>query len=243
LRYAIISDIHANLEAFEAILEDAQDIDGIWCMGDVVGYGPNPNECINLLRSYSHLCVAGNHDLAAVGQVSTDTFNEDAKAAIRWTAAQLTPETMEYLQYLPLIGKGHPRFSIVHGSPRDPIWEYLLYDDEAAAAFRMLETDCCFVGHTHVPIVFRELKQPLKVKDAIPAPDEAIETYNRRLIINPGAVGQPRDGDPRGSYILLDTEGGIANYRRVPYPIEKVQEKMRLARLPQRLIDRLAYGR
>ncbi len=244
MRYAVISDIHANLEAFEAVLEDAQQIDGIWCLGDVVGYGPNPNECIELLRSCSHVCVAGNHDLAAVNQVTTTTFNEDAKAAITWTGEQLSQESADYLQFLPLIAKPDPRFTLVHGSPRDPIWEYMLYTDEAAAAFHMLETDSAFVGHTHVPIVFREIKQtPLKVKDASPVVDEAVDTYNRRLIINPGAVGQPRDGDPRASYIMLDTYTGIAQYRRVPYPFERTQDRMKEAGLPTRLIARLSYGR
>lgn len=243
MRYAVVSDIHSNLEAFQAVLEDAGRVDGLWCLGDVIGYGPSPNECVSLLKECRHVCVAGNHDLAGIGRAETATFNRDAKTAIDWTANNLSTSATEYLQSLPLVVELEGRFTVVHGSPRDPVWEYVLQAGEAEAAFKDTETEIIFVGHTHVPVVFRELKAPAGVKEAVPAPDEAIQLNGRRLLINPGAVGQPRDGDPRASYILIDLDNGVARYRRVPYRVTVVQQKMAAAGLPERLIVRLAYGR
>lgn len=243
MRYAVISDIHANLEAFQAVLDDAGDIDRLWCLGDVIGYGPDPNDCTALLREYEHICVAGNHDLAGIGKADTYTFNSDAKRAIEWTTSVLGASAREYLARLPLVLTMDNRFTVVHGSPREPAWEYIVGVAEAKAAFHDTDTEVTLVGHTHVPMVFRELGAGAGVKGAPPAEDEAVQLNGRRLILNPGSVGQPRDGDERASYILLDLEQQVARYRRVPYRITKVQEKMQKAGLPERLIARLTYGR
>lgn len=243
MRYAVVSDIHSNLEAFQAVLSDAGEIDRLWCLGDVVGYGPDPNDCVALLREYKDICVAGNHDLAGIGKAEAYSFNSDARQAIEWTEQVLGASAREYLAGLPLVVTLEDRFTVVHGSPREPAWEYISGVAEAEEAFRGFDTEIAFVGHTHVPMVFRELKAGAGVKGASTAEDEAVQLNGRRLILNPGSVGQPRDGDERASYILLDRDQNVARYRRVPYRITKVQEKMVKAGLPERLIARLTYGR
>jgi predicted phosphodiesterase len=243
MRYAIISDIHANLEAFQAVMEDAGEVSQVWCLGDVVGYGPNPNECIALLRQYRHVCIAGNHDWTAAGKLDLKEFNADAKEAIIWTIAQLDPTNLAYLQSRPLVDSA-TEFTVVHGSPRDPIWEYLTEGAAGAAKsnFDLFTTSYCFVGHTHVPVVFRDQPGTPNCKAIVPAEDEKVVLGDSRLIVNPGAVGQPRNGDPRASYILFDGDSMTLNYRRVSYPVEQTQAKMVAAGLSERLISRLAIG-
>ena len=243
MRYLIISDIHANFVAFETVLDDAGEFDKVWCLGDLVGYGPAPNECIEKLQSFDHLCVAGNHDWAVLGRLALEDFNPDAQESCRWTQAQLTPDNREYLDGLPttLIEEG---FTLVHGSPRQPVWEYVLYPSVASPNFNHFGTQFCLVGHTHVPIIFQltiqefgeycELVQPSL---NVPMPLD-----KDRLIINPGSVGQPRDSDSRASYAILDMEHLTIEYRRVPYSIKKTQQRMKEAKLPERLIERLAFG-
>lgn len=243
MRYLILSDIHANLTAFEAVLRDAAPFDQIWCIGDIVGYGPNPNECIELLREYDHICVAGNHDWASLGRLDPEDFNPDARQAALWTQRQLTPANMDYLARLP-VRIERDGLTLVHGSPRQPIWEYILYSGMAAANFPLFETPYCFVGHTHTPIIYQEVRAG-DIISAIPleAPyDEPFPLGEDRLIINPGSVGQPRDGDPRASYVLLDLERKEILYRRVPYEVSRTQAQMRELGLPARLIARLAFG-
>jgi len=241
MRCLILSDIHANLAAFEAVLADADRFDKIWCLGDMVGYGPQPNECIERLREFPHTCVAGNHDWAALNNSSDSDFNPDAQWACQWTREKLLPENFEYLANLPvtLIEEG---FTLVHGSPRQPIWEYILYPSIATSNFAYFDTQVCFVGHTHTPVIFRYehsnaacLPFPLPQGSPLPLGEE-------RMIINPGSVGQPRDGDPRASYIILDTDKATLEYHRIPYPIEVTQRRMMEEGLPIRLIARLEYG-
>jgi diadenosine tetraphosphatase ApaH/serine/threonine PP2A family protein phosphatase len=243
MRYLIISDIHSNLAAFEAVLADAGSFDKVWCLGDVVGYGPDPNECVERLRDYPHVCVVGNHDWAALGNMDTEDFNPDAKRACLWTRQQLSPSNLEYLETLPksLVEDG---FTLVHGSPRHPIWEYVLYPSIAEANFEHFDTNFCFVGHTHVPIIYRHNPEnPNQACDVmIPSLDDPLVLAEDRLIINPGSVGQPRDGDPRASYAILDAGELTLEYRRIPYPIESTQARMVESGLPVRLIMRLAYG-
>ena len=158
MRYAIIADIHANLAAFEAVLGDIKQkggVEEIWCLGDIVGYGPDPHQCIELLRQYNHVCVAGNHDWAAIGKIDTSYFNPDAAAACQWTARQLSPDDIQYLESLPLTIEKDD-FTLVHGSPREPIWEYIISTSIAARNFAFFQSQFCLVGHSHVPAVFKD---------------------------------------------------------------------------------------
>jgi diadenosine tetraphosphatase ApaH/serine/threonine PP2A family protein phosphatase len=244
LRIVIVSDVHANLPAFEAVLEDAgagEPIDAVLCAGDTVGYGPHPNECVELLRSYQHLAVAGNHDLAACGKMPTDEFNEAAAEAASWTADQLSPGSRGYLSALPLVAVDGD-FTIVHGSLRWPEWEYLLSSEQALGQFELQTTQISLVGHSHLAFVCRELPSgPPRLE---PAPDGArADVSNERMILNPGGVGQPRDGDPRAGYALYDSGAGCVTFHRVEYDIEATQRAMEAAGLPAWLSERLGYGR
>lgn len=243
MRYAIIADIHANLAAFKAVLDDVEKRGGvgeIWCLGDVVGYGPDPGRCLELLQQHKHVCIAGNHDWAAIGKIDTSYFNPDAAEASRWTAKQLSKEDIGYLESLPLVvNRGD--FTLVHGSPRDPIWEYVLSTGIAMENFAFFKSQFCLVGHSHVPCVFQcdDTGSSSLTKFST---DTGLVLSKSRLIINPGGVGQPRDGDPRASYALYDSETGIISLYRVSYGIEATQDKMVKAGLPLRLVSRLNYG-
>ena len=242
MRYAILADIHANLEAFNAVLEDMGErggIEEIWCLGDVVGYGPDPHGCIELLLRYKHICVAGNHDLAATGKVSTAELNPDAAAASRWTAQQLTPEDIEYLESLPLTIE-RDDFTLVHGSPREPIWEYVISPSIAIQNFDFFLSQYCLVGHSHVPAIFKLEDKACSTSKFLP--NIGLALGRSRLIVNPGGVGQPRDGDPQASYAIYDTEARMVRLYRIPYDIETTQEKMMRAGLPVRLATRLSQG-
>ncbi|RME97107.1 MAG: metallophosphoesterase [Chloroflexi bacterium] len=245
MRYLLISDIHANLAAFEAVLEDAQGLyDKVWCLGDMVGYGPDPNECVELLLTLDHLCIAGNHDWAVLGKLDIDDFNPDARFASLWTREQLTDDVHDYLDNLPIALVEEDIYTLVHGSPRHPIWEYILYPAVAQPNFKHFSTPYCFVGHTHSPVIFEESLEPGAMCDAsVPAfNDEPFQLVERRVIINPGSVGQPRDGDARAAYALLDTDNLTFAHRRVPYPVSVTQEKMKQYDFPTRLWKRLAFG-
>ena len=243
MRYAIIADIHSNLEAMTAVLGEIEHqggVDEIWCLGDIVGYGPDPGKCIELLRRYKHVCVAGNHDWATIGRVDTTEFNPDAAAACRWTSAQLNRTDIEYLAKLPLaIEEGD--FTLVHGSPRDPIWEYLISTSIAKENFAYFKTPFCLVGHSHIPLVFSHDDSGTPSSSQF-LPDIKLTLGRHRLIINPGGVGQPRDGDPRASYALYDSDNGIITLRRVTYDIRATQNKMMAQGLPVRLVVRLTSG-
>lgn len=253
MRCAIISDVHGNLDALQAVLADASAIDQIWCLGDLVGYGPEPNECVALLRERGALCVAGNHDWAAIGKLDTSDFNPEASEAARWTSSQLTSEHRDYLDALPetlQVGESG-QFTLAHGSPREPVWEYLTHISVARLNFDYFQTLYCFVGHTHVPLVFQRptpSERTPQYRTIVPQADTSLELGAHRLIINPGSIGQPRDGNPHAAYMLYESgsasgdRGGTVTLRRVPYSIASVQEKMRLAGLPPRLIMRLTYG-
>jgi len=242
MRYAIIADIHANLAALRAVLEDIErqgGVEEIWCLGDIIGYGPDPHECIELLRQHKHVCVAGNHDRAAIGKLDLADFNPDAAAACRWTAHELLPEDIQYLESLPLRME-KDGFTLTHGSPREPIWEYVISTSIAEQNFHFFQTPYCLVGHSHVPMVFRD--------------EDGSCTFSRwsanvglalgkiRLIINPGGVGQPRDGDPQASYAIYDSEARIIRLHRLPYDINATQARMMEKGLPVRLAMRLSYG-
>lgn len=245
MRYLIISDIHANLTAFEAVLADAEgDYDKIWCLGDVVGYGPHPNECIERLREFDHLCLAGNHDWAVLDKLDIEDFQPHARFAVLWTREQLKPENYDYLDNLPVTLNEEEHFTLVHASPRHPIWEYILSSNIAQQNFKHFNTPYCLVGHTHSPIIFKEASLPQAMGDEIvPGPDNFTHKLNtQRLIMNPGSVGQPRDGDARASYGLLDITTMNFHIKRVPYHISEVQELMKQYDFPRKLRTRLAFG-
>ena len=242
MRILIISDIHSNSAALRVVLEAAgeQGYDRVWCLGDVVGYGPAPNDCITEVRDLEALCIAGNHDWGALGKIPLEDFNRDAQAASLWTRDQLTPESMSYLEEQPKI-QVEGDFTLAHGSPRFPIWEYVQLPSIAAANFAHFETLYCLVGHTHVPVVFRAL-DARSVEMFFPQLDSPLTLGEERLIVNPGSVGQPRDGDSRASYALLDCRANTIQFQRVEYPIGYTQARMQDAGLPPRLAARLTFG-
>lgn len=242
MRVLIISDIHANYTAFDTVLKDAQGKwDYVWCLGDVVGYGPDPNECVDRLRELPHLCLAGNHDWAALDRLDIRTFNADARRAVDWTRETLTPDNTRWLEALPttfVIGD----YTLVHASPYEPIWQYILEPSVAAFNFMYFETPYCFVGHTHHPVIY-QLRNEKGDTDAIkPSYGQPRQLNGRRQIINPGSVGQPRDADPRAAYAILDFERNVFEHRRIPYDISDVQKRMRANDMPERLIARLEHG-
>jgi len=242
MRYAILGDIHGNLVAFKTVLQDLEKrggFDKIWCLGDVVGYGPEPHACIELLQQFDHVCIAGNHDWAAVGLVDILDFNEDAAAANQWTAQQLTEADKEYLKSLPLI-TSQENFSLAHGSPREPIWEYLFSVRAAEENLEFFSTPFCLVGHSHVPLIFEHSKDGVKLTRLEDSATMKLE--ENRLIINPGSVGQPRDHDPRASYALYDSNAGMIYHYRIDYDVEATQQKMLQEKLPEFLILRLSHG-
>ncbi len=242
VRCLVISDIHANRPALEAVLKDAGSFDIIWCLGDLVGYGPDPNECIERIQDFDHISLAGNHDWAAIGRLNLDQFNMDARTTSAWTRQELCPAGREYLEALPThMVQGD--FTLAHGSPREPVWEYLLDAGIALLSFSYFTTPICLVGHTHIPVIFGLDEEHDRCYPLVPPYSQPIQLSVYRMILNPGSVGQPRDGDPRASYAILDTEAMTWEHRRVSYPIEITQERMRARNLPRRLIERIATGR
>jgi diadenosine tetraphosphatase ApaH/serine/threonine PP2A family protein phosphatase len=243
MRIAIVADIHANLAAFEAVLAHAEaqgPIDRLWCPGDIVGYGPDPGACIALVRRYPHVAVAGNHDLAAIGKISTSEFNETAARAAAWTAGQLTDEQRCYLEGLPEVARDGD-FTLVHGSLRAPIWEYILSLPAAREQFRLMETPYSVIGHSHVPFIAEEPAEGAP-RLVLWQDGDSVALDEWRLVINPGGVGQPRDGDPRAGYALYDSEARTITLHRVEYDVAATQERMRAAGLPDSLAERLTYG-
>jgi predicted phosphodiesterase len=245
MRYAIISDVHANLEALDVVLADVSKRrpDAVLCLGDFVGYGPDPVACVERLQGVLRAAVVGNHDLAALETQDTVAakFNPLAYEAVVWTRQQLTGAVRDYLQGLPqrLTPDG---FLCVHGSVRDPVEEYIVDTDTARASFDAAAFPWCLVGHTHMPLVFVQAGTAVTGEPLLPDRPLAL-LPDRRYIINAGSVGQPRDGDPRAAYLWLDTDALRVTLSRLEYPIAKTQEKMVTAGLPSMLAERLAHGR
>jgi predicted phosphodiesterase len=241
-RILLVSDIHGNLAALDAVLRDAQtggDLTGVWCLGDTIGYGPQPNECLAMLQKLDALAVAGNHELAALGKIRVDDFNAHARGAAIWTAGVLEPDAKAYAESLPMKAVTG-EFTLVHGSPRDPVWEYVVDPGTAFQNLPHLDTPHCINGHTHVPAVLHtspELASPAPVEHGA-----VVDIGGGTMFINPGSVGQPRDGDPRASYAILDDAAGTVGFYRVEYQVEKTQSLMRQFGLPEMLWQRLTYG-
>lgn len=240
MRLAVLSDIHANLAALEAVRDELPPVDEIWVLGDIVGYGPQPNEVIALLQQMGARSVLGNHDGAALGSVEIGWFNPDAARAIRWTAEVVDPNSRAYLATLPEV-RNEGDITAVHGSPRDPTWEYITGPGVAAANLPAFATRLCLHGHTHVPVVFHADDGQVGVVPA--TPDTPISIRAGRALVNPGSVGQPRDGNPAASYLVMDTEAQALQFRRVAYDIAATQRRMREVDLPPRLVERLSFGR
>jgi diadenosine tetraphosphatase ApaH/serine/threonine PP2A family protein phosphatase len=242
MRSAVVADIHGNLEAFQAVLADLDargGADEIWCLGDIVGYGPDPRECLRLLRQHPGAVVAGNHDWAAIGKLDTSSFNPEAAAACQWTAEALQEDDVDYLAGLPLtLQRGD--FTLVHGSPREPVWEYVLSAQAARANFACCDSPFCLIGHSHSPLLFElDARGACRLHQL---PGQLSLGTGSRLIINCGSVGQPRDGDPRASYAIVDTAEKTLRHYRVIYDYKVTQEKILDADLPSRLASRLSVG-
>jgi predicted phosphodiesterase len=240
MRIAVISDVHANYHALDAVLRsiDAGGADAIWCLGDTVGYGPSPNECCALVEGRSDLCLVGNHDLVVLGDLDLADFNDEAAAAARWTAEVLTPESRDFLQSLQ--PSGHVQgVDLFHASARDPVWEYVLTEEAARATLELAAAPLILVGHSHVALAITENGR--RVAGGL-APGGAEVTLDGRWLLNPGSVGQPRDGDPRAAWLRLDLDRRSAAFQRVSYPVQRTQDEMRERGLPQALAARLGRG-
>ena len=243
MRTLIISDVHSNLEAFNTVLEDAKrqgGFDSVWCLGDVVDYGPDPGPCIEILAELDPLCVAGNHDYAALGRIGVETFNTYAAQSALWTRTQLQADHKSFLEALPEVADWGD-FTFAHGSLRDPLWEYLVNAPSAQENFRRMNTPYCLVGHSHLPFVCVEMDGEPRFMELMVGQELALG--EGRIIANPGSVGQPRDGDSRASYMLFDADKRRLTHHRVAYDVSITQERMVRAGLHPYLIERLRYGR
>jgi predicted phosphodiesterase len=240
MRVAVISDIHANLHALEAVLEDIdrETPDAIWCLGDLVGYGPRPNECCARVRERADVCLVGNHDLVALGTLGIEDFNPEAAAAARWTAAALDEESRSFLSSLPP-SAAPEHAQLFHASARDPVWEYVLTDEAATATLLLTTAPVVLVGHSHIALA---VTLSAGIVEGGLAPAGTTLQLVGRWLLNPGSVGQPRDGDPDAAWLLLDLEARFASFRRVAYSIEETQGELRDAGLPEALASRLAVG-
>ncbi|HET7566802.1 MAG TPA: metallophosphoesterase family protein [Gaiellaceae bacterium] len=241
MRVAVVSDIHANLAALEAVLADvdAAAVDELWCLGDLVGYGPRPSECCAEVAGRAAICLAGNHDLAVRGTLDLHEFSGDAAAAASWAQRVLSDEARAYLDGLEPSGE-REGVALYHGSARDPVWEYVLSDEAAEATLALAGTPIVLVGHSHAALVAGERDGALA---GGLAPDGTeIDLEDGRYLLNPGSVGQPRDGDPRAAWLLLDLDARRASFRRVEYDVARTQREIRDQGLPEMLAARLAFG-
>jgi diadenosine tetraphosphatase ApaH/serine/threonine PP2A family protein phosphatase len=241
MRVAVVSDIHSNLHALEAALAaiDAEAPDELWCLGDLVGYGPRPNECCAAVADRADVCLAGNHDLAVRGTIELEEFGGEAAVAARWTREVLEPEAQELLDGLKPTGAAHG-VALYHGSARDPIWEYVLSDASAAATLELADSPLVLVGHSHVALQIVQAADELE--GAVAPAGTEVSVDGVRALLNPGSVGQPRDGDPRAAFLLLDLEAQRASFRRVEYDVVRTQREIRDAGLPELLAARLELG-
>jgi len=242
----VISDVHSNLPALEAVLEsiEAAGPEEIWCLGDVVGYGAQPDECTALVRERCAFVLNGNHDLAVTGGIDAATFSETARAAVDWTKEHASAETVEYLKELSPEGE-REGFGLFHASPRDPIWEYVLSIDQAEAGLDAQKQRISLIGHSHVALFFTRPPSTGRRSFATGAQagdGDLLDLAEGEWLLNPGSVGQPRDGDARAAWLLLDFERETASFRRVEYDVASTQQEIRERELPDALAQRLAHG-
>ena len=242
MKILILSDIHANLVALEAVLADCGTYDAVWNLGDTIGYGPKPRECLDrMVDLFANPVLVGNHDLACIGEIDISEFNPVAQIASRWTALQLGMDHRTYLRDLPAITTAEG-LTLAHGSPRSPIWEYITSTVSATENFTFFETDVCLVGHTHIAMYATLAEEGVAAEISALHDGDTLDLLKTRYIVNPGSVGQPRDRDPRAAYALLDTDTGKLTAHRVPYDIAETQRQMAQASLPEILIARLSQG-
>jgi predicted phosphodiesterase len=242
MKVAVISDIHANRQAFEAALDAiaASDAAELWCLGDLVGYGADPNACVELAREHAAVCLAGNHDLAVTGEVSLDEFSRGASLAAQWTQDVIAPENLAFLRTLSAQGQ-EGKVGLYHASPRDAVWEYVLSTLVAELCMDAQKCRICLIGHSHVALSFTRQQGELATGE--PRRDGTeLDISSGEWLINPGSVGQPRDGDPRASWLLLDLDGLTASFKRESYDVAGAAAAIRAARLPDSLAERLEYG-
>jgi diadenosine tetraphosphatase ApaH/serine/threonine PP2A family protein phosphatase len=246
VRVAALSDIHANLPALEAVLGaiDAAGVDEAWCLGDVIGYGAEPDECADLVRERCDVCLVGNHDLAVLGALDVAAFSEAAATAVSWTRAHVAERTLELLRELEPTAE-RAGIGLFHASPRDPVWEYVLSSEQADACLDVQSERIALIGHSHVSLFFVRPapgEPEGQIRGSQAGDDTLLDTRVGQWLINPGSVGQPRDGDPRAGWLELDTEAGTARFHRVGYDIERAAASIVAAGLPRRLADRLQVG-
>jgi diadenosine tetraphosphatase ApaH/serine/threonine PP2A family protein phosphatase len=241
MRIGVISDIHSNLPALQAVVADVdrEAPDELWCLGDIVGYGPHPNECVDLIRDRAALSLCGNHDLAVIGAIDAGDFTGDAGAAARWTTRELGERQAAWLRELSPSAK-REGFELYHGSPRDAVWDYVLSEQAALASILETTAPVVLVGHSHVALAVGW--DGTELSGGAAPEGTMIDLTAGRLLLNPGSVGQPRDGDPRAAWLLIDDSTGRAAFRRVEYPIEETQAAIRQRGLPEVLASRLAHG-
>jgi predicted phosphodiesterase len=240
-RIAILSDVHGNLQAFGAVIADARaaDVDAIWCLGDLVGYGASPDECVALAQEECDVVLGGNHDLAVVGRIELSDFSPAAAEAARWTRDNASPDTLAWLETLQP-AREEERVGLYHGSPTDPIWEYVVSADQAGLSFDAMGPRIGAIGHTHVALRFTREDGEI-VGEQTPGGTER-DLADGEWLVNPGSVGQPRDRDPRAAWLLIDLDGWKASWRRVEYPIDAAARAIAEADLPRHLADRLFIG-
>jgi predicted phosphodiesterase len=242
MRVAIVSDIHGNLQAFEAVLDAVaeSDCEEMWCLGDLVGYGADPDACVALAREHAAICLAGNHDLGVRGSLPLEQFSRGAALAATWTQENISAQTREFLDSL-APSNVEEVVALYHASPRDPVWEYVLSPLQAELCLDVQAKRIALIGHSHVALSFSRLAGAAATGETR-GPDEELDLRDGGWLINPGSVGQPRDGDPRAAWLELDTDGWGAVYRRTDYDIAGAAAAIRAARLPDSLAERLLYG-
>jgi diadenosine tetraphosphatase ApaH/serine/threonine PP2A family protein phosphatase len=246
LRVAVLSDVHSNRPALETVLGSIEEaaVDELWCLGDMVGYGADPDGCTALIRDRCDVCLVGNHDLAVLGELDVSTFSDSAAAAVEWTRANASEETIEFLRGLEPAG-AREGIGLYHASPRDPVWEYVLSIEQAEAALEAQAERVCLIGHSHIALFFT---RPAEIEPSFTQGSQAgegavLEVGTGEWLLNPGSVGQPRDADPRAAWLELDTEQWTARFHRVPYDIDAAAEAILAAGLPSALGERLGVGR
>jgi diadenosine tetraphosphatase ApaH/serine/threonine PP2A family protein phosphatase len=242
MRVAICSDIHGNRQGFEAVIAAAADAGAqeLWCLGDLVGYGAEPDACVELAERHCAVCLAGNHDLAVIEVLSLEDFSRGAELAARWTREVIRPATREFLLSLSPVASVGP-LGLFHASPRDPIWEYVLSPLAAELCFDATDHRISFVGHSHVALSFTR-PEGEAATGTTRRDGETVELFTGEWLINPGSAGQPRDGDPRAAWLMLDMDAATVTWRREAYDIAAAQAAIRAARLPDSLAERLHYG-
>ncbi len=244
MKVAAITDIHSNLPALEAVLGAIEEaaVEEIWCLGDVVGYGADPDACTDLVRERCDLCLVGNHDLAVLGELDIASFSEAAATAVAWTREKIDSRSLDFLRGLASSAE-RQGIGLFHASPRDPVWEYVLSIEQADACMEVQAERIGLIGHSHVSLFFTGSgKGNGEVRGAQTGDGTSLDLADGSWLINPGSVGQPRDGDPRAAWLELDTEEATARFHRIPYPVESAAGQIAAAGLPQRLADRLFTG-